>query len=152
VGNPGDPEPAEMNGMTAAHNAARANVQPPATPPIPPIAWSATVASVAQAYADNCVFKHSGGSYGENLYASTNGSSPQKVVGSWTSEASSYDYASNQCSNICGHYTQVVWAKSTKLGCGVANCTKNSPFGSGAWQLWVCNYDPPGNFGSQKPY
>ncbi|MFO0569207.1 MAG: CAP domain-containing protein [Polyangiaceae bacterium] len=151
-GGSGDTEPAEMNGMTAAHNAARAGVNPPASSPIPPLAWSGSLAAVAQAYANKCVFQHSKGQYGENLYASTNSSSPQAVVQSWMSEESSYDYASNSCSDVCGHYTQVVWAKSTKLGCGVKTCDQNSPFGSGSWQLWVCNYDPPGNYVGEKPY
>ncbi len=141
-----------MQGMTAAHNAARASVNPPASTPIPPLVWSGEVAAVAQAYAEKCVFEHSQSPYGENLYASSGSSTPADVVTSWVSEAADYDYASNNCSGICGHYTQVVWADTTKLGCGMANCTTGSPFGSGSWQIWVCNYDPPGNFIGQKPY
>lgn len=149
----GDAEPAEMNGITALHNAARASVDPPAATPIPPLAWSADVAAEAQAYAEQCVWMHSGNpKYGENLFASSGGSTPADVVGSWVSEEADYDYASNGCSGICGHYTQVVWAKSMKLGCGKATCTSGSPFGSGNWEIWVCNYDPPGNFNGEKPY
>jgi hypothetical protein len=148
----GDAEPPEMNGMTAAHNGARMAVDPPADPPIPPLTWSGEVAAVAQAYAENCVFEHSNGDYGENLYASSAPSSPLQVVASWVGERADYDYATDTCTNVCGHYTQVVWRDSQRLGCGVANCTENSPFGSGSWQLWVCNYDPPGNYVGQKPY
>ncbi len=148
----GDAEPAEMMGMTAAHNAVRASVSPPASPAIPPLVWSSQVASVAQAYAKKCVFQHSGGSYGENLFASSGNSTPASVVKDWASEASGYDYATGACSGVCGHYTQVVWRDSVRLGCGMANCTTGSPFGSGPWQLWVCNYDPPGNFQGKKPY
>jgi pathogenesis-related protein 1 len=152
-GAPGDTEPASMSGMTAAHNAARANVSPPAATPIPPLAWSGAIAQVAQAYADKCVFQHSKGVYGENLYASSGQSTPDQVVASWVSEVADYDYATNTCNGqACGHYTQVVWAASAKLGCGVTNCTSNSPFGSGSWQIWVCNYDPPGNYVGEKPY
>lgn len=152
--NMGDDEPAAMNGMTAAHNAARANVNPPAASPIPPLAWSGPIAAVAQAYAENCVWEHSMGEYGENLYASAGQeTTPQDVVDSWVSEVADYDYGSNGCSGVCGHYTQVVWADSAKLGCGVANCSTGSPFdGFPDWQIWVCNYDPPGNFNGQKPY
>lgn len=149
----GDDEPAAMAGMTAAHNAARAAVDPPAATPIPPLAWSGEVAAAAQAYADGCVFEHSGSGYGENLYATTSSATPAKVVTSWVSEKADYDYASDDCSDTCGHYTQVVWAESRRLGCGVANCTEGSPFdGGGAWQIWVCNYDPPGNFLGELPY
>jgi hypothetical protein len=35
----------------------------------------------------------------------------------------------------------------------MAKCTKNSPFsGFPEWQIWVCNYDPPGNFNGTRPY
>lgn len=145
-------EPGALNGITALHNEARANVNPPASSPIPPLVWDPALAAIAQAYADKCVFEHSGGSYGENLYASSGGSTPADVVGSWVSEVADYDYATDSCSGVCGHYTQVVWAKSQKLGCGVTTCTQNSPFGGGSWENWVCNYDPPGNYVGEKPY
>lgn len=36
------------------------------------LTWSATVAASAQAWADGCIYQHTtGGSYGENLYATT---------------------------------------------------------------------------------
>jgi pathogenesis-related protein 1 len=148
----GDMEPANMTGMTAAHNAARAAVVPAANPSIPPLSWSSTVATFAQTYSENCVFAHSGGPYGENIYATSGTASPQAVVTSWVSEDANYNYANNTCSGVCGHYTQVVWRDTTSLGCGVTNCTTNSPFGGGNWQFWVCDYDPPGNFNNMKPY
>jgi uncharacterized protein YkwD len=144
-----------LSGITAAHNAARAAVDPPAATPIPALTWDNTVATTAQAWSDKCQFMHSGGQYGENIFASA-GSVPdaQGVVDSWVSEKKDYDYASNSCSNVCGHYTQVVWAKSLKLGCGFSTCTQNSPFGGSfsTWYFVVCNYDPPGNFVGEKPY
>jgi pathogenesis-related protein 1 len=148
-------EPAALAGITAAHNQARAGVVPAADPPMPPLAWSAEVASAAQGHASKCVFEHSGGPYGENLFATTGVATPANVVASWIAEAESYDHATNSCSDVCGHYTQVVWADSLHLGCGMADCTTGSPFdasGQGSWQLWVCNYDPPGNWVGQSPY
>jgi pathogenesis-related protein 1 len=150
----GDSESATVAGVLAAHNRARAAVTPAADPAIPALSWSGTVAATAQAYAEQCKFEHSQGSYGENLYAAAGkDASPQDVVDSWMSEAEHYDYAANSCSGTCGHYTQVVWRKSARLGCGVAKCSKNSPFsGFADWQLWVCNYDPPGNVNNARPY
>jgi pathogenesis-related protein 1 len=149
----GDTEPASMAGMTEAHNAARAAVMPAATPEIPPLSWDGTVADYAQSWASGCQFMHSGGQYGENIYASTADTAPPDVVAAWVAEDADYDYATNTCTNVCGHYTQVVWRDSVHLGCGVANCTTGSPFGgSGSWQLYVCDYDPPGNFDGMKPY
>ena len=147
-------EPAELKGITSLHNAARAAVSPVATPAVPSLVWSDTVASAAQAWAARCEFEHSGGKYGENIYASAGGNlSAKDVVGSWVGEAKDYDYAANSCNGVCGHYTQVVWRDSARLGCAFAKCTTNSPFsGFPEWQFVVCNYDPPGNFNGQKPY
>ena len=47
-----------------------------------------------------------------------------------------------------GHYSQVVWAKTTKIGCGFVeymNGNKDTVF-------FVCNYGPSGNFPNQKVY
>jgi pathogenesis-related protein 1 len=146
-----------MVGMTAAHNAARAAVQPPATPSLPPMAWSSTIAASAQAFTTNCVFADTMGAYGSNAFAGTGTYTPAEVVASWVGEDANYDYATNTCAagQMCGHYTQVVWRDSVGLGCGMTNCTVNNPFtahGSGAWQLWVCNYNPAGNYVGEKPY
>lgn len=150
---PGPPEGnPTLNGITAQHNMARAAVNPVPATPLPAMTWSATVAATAQAWANGCNFMHNpAGTYGENIYASTGGSTPAAVVGNWVAEKSNYNYGANTCSGVCGHYTQVVWRASVRLGCGVRSCTTGSPFGSGNWQFWVCNYDPPGNSGG-RPY
>jgi hypothetical protein len=151
-------ETGRMVGMTAAHNAARAmegaNLNP--------LTWDCTVAEYAQNYANklrdeqgcwNLV--HSGGPYGENLYASGSkpnppNSSPQDVVSSWYSEKANYNYGANTCSGVCGHYTQVVWAGTERVGCGVATCPANAD--GWLYEVWVCDYDPPGNVNGNRPY
>jgi pathogenesis-related protein 1 len=45
-------------------------------------------------------------------------------------------------SDGCGHYTQVVWRKSTDLGCGFATCSGGGGFVN---DIWICNYAPAGN-------
>jgi pathogenesis-related protein 1 len=144
-------EPARLAGMTKAHNDARATI------PVPALLWDDGLAATAQAYAEKCVFQHSGhAGLGENLAAYyPPGHKAADAVKDWVDEKAAYDYASNSCSAVCGHYTQVVWKSSTRLGCGVATCTQNSPFGPkfpGAWENWVCNYTPPGNYVGQRPY
>lgn len=147
-----------MSGMTEAHNAVRASVEPAPATPLPPLTWSDQLASVAQAYADGCVYRHSQGEYGENLFAQANKqATPEEVVEAWgPKEASSYDYATGTCAPNakCGHYTQIAWRDSTRVGCGVAHCTTGSPWGAEypEWEYWVCNYDPPGNWQGEKPY
>lgn len=147
-------ESERVAGITEAHNAARAAVDPPASPPLAPLVYDGELARVAQAYAERCVFEHSGNEYGENLYASAGqASTPQQVVDAWVSEVAQYDHASNACSGVCGHYTQVVWADTRRVGCGVATCSESSPFsGFTEWENWVCNYDPPGNWVGERPY
>jgi hypothetical protein len=64
-------------------------------------------------------------------------------------------WATNACAagEPCGHYTQLVWRGTTRVGCGKATCTVNSPFGAGfpTWEYYVCDYEPPGNSGA-RPY
>lgn len=146
----------KLQGITALHNTARAGVNPQPATPLPPLTWDTKVAAAAQAVADSCSFQHSGNGYGENIYAAAGSApTPTDVVNSWTSEKANYTYSSNTCgaNKTCGHYTQVVWRDSLRLGCGQKTCTTGSPFiGFPTWQFWVCDYDPPGNFGGQRPY
>ena len=135
-----------MVGLRTAHNEARAAVG------VAALEWSTTLGKYAQDWANslaanNCQLAHRpNSSYGENLYWTTTGVTAQQVVATWTSESAHYNAATNTCrdNNVCGHYTQVVWANTAKLGCGMASC--------GSQQVWVCNYDPRGNLMGQNPY
>lgn len=137
--------------MTNAHNAVRKNASPKPKRPIPPLEWSDALADDSQKWANRCIYKHSHSTkYGENMFAKAGESgTPQEVVSAWASESAHYDYNTNTCKpgKVCGHYTQVVWRDTTKLGCGVKSCTTGSPFVSqfATWEFWVCRYSPPGN-------
>lgn len=48
-----------------------------------------------------------------------------------------------------GHYTQMVWKKSTQIGAGSAVVKQGRYKGL---VVTVCNYDPPGNFVGEKPF
>ncbi len=151
------PEPGLLAGITAAHNEVRAAANPAPAVPLVTLVWDASISAVAQSWADGCHFMHSQGPYGENIYARSGNNviASKDVVTSWASESPNYSYANNTCAanQQCGHYTQIVWAGSTKLGCGITRCSQNSPFqGSPNWEFWVCNYDPPGNYIGEKPY
>jgi pathogenesis-related protein 1 len=150
-----DPRADPSNPFVTAHNTYRDRVSPPAKPPLPPVRWSNELAATAQAWADRCKFEHSQGSaFGENLAARTHMAAPAEIVADWASEAADYDYARDRCApgKVCGHYTQMVWRSSTQIGCGVAQCSTNSPFGDGDWVMWVCNYSPAGNYTGERPY
>jgi pathogenesis-related protein 1 len=158
---PGQPDPrvegpqrsAFVQEALAAHNRVRADAQPTPTPPLPALVWSDQLAAVAQEWAERCVFEHSTHSLGENLAVfSRLDVEPTTVVDLWAGEVADWDHDANRCTSgrICGHYTQLVWRDTSAVGCGVAACDNVQGFGPGS--LWVCNYDPPGNFIGQRPY
>ncbi|UZQ55057.1 CAP domain-containing protein [Trichothermofontia sichuanensis B231] len=130
--------------MLAAHNQWRSRVG------VPPLRWSPQLTSYAQEWANYLAstgqFNHRPQQqYGENLFwGSGRRWSPTEVVNDWGSEVRDYDYASNRCRSVCGHYTQVVWSRTTEVGCAVGR--------SGNQEVWVGNYHPPGNFIGQRPY
>lgn len=61
-----------------------------------------------------------------------------RTVQRWYEESHSYDYDNPKFSNETGHFTQLVWGQSRKLGAGVAR-SKTGHF------FVVANYDPAGN-------
>lgn len=144
----GDGEPANMAGMTAQHNYWRNLVG------VAPLEWSAELADYAQEWADylasqDCAIEHRPADtriYGENIaYSWNHPLTPQEVVDAWGAEKADYDYETNTCNGPnCGHYTQMVWADTRYIGCAMATC--------GNEEIWVCNYDPPGNYSGQWPY
>jgi uncharacterized protein YkwD len=153
------PPTEEAQAWLDAQNAVRASVQPAPATPLPPLSWSADAATVAQAWADHCVYQHNAnrGQRGENIAANAPPSTRtlQNIVSLWAGEASDYDYASNTCTagRDCGHYTQIVWRNTSRVGCAHRVCASNSPFPQGgSWEFWVCDYEPPGNWLGQKPY
>ncbi len=149
-------EPPGLEGTVAAHNAARAAVG------VPPLAWDPALAVIADAWARQCrdatapigLIDHNPGRsdtyptyVGENIYGSGGGASGTDAVRLWVAEEASYNYAANSCSGVCGHYTQVVWRATTKVGCALYDCA-GLQYGSTV----VCNYGPGGNVGGQRPY
>lgn len=117
--------------------------------------WSDSLEKSAQSYANtlakNGLFTHSSLGIGENLYASSASATLKAGVNAWVNERSAYDYASNSCINnrICGHYTQVIWQDTNKVGCAKAKYEVGQYKG---WTVVVCHYNPNGNFVGQKPY
>jgi hypothetical protein len=150
-GHHGDAEPPGLAGITAAHNAVRCAVARPSGEPLAPLSWSSDLAAEAQRYAeqvvaDNCNLKHSKTEHGENIYGGTGKPTPEHVVGRWEREKSCFRYKfPDSCSCTCGHYTQIVWSETRRVGCGKATCADGL-------EVWVCNYDPAGNYVGSQPY
>jgi hypothetical protein len=151
---------ADQEAIMNLHNQYRAAVG------VAPLTWDDQLASDAQKWADDLVQRGGGLAHdnpadpndpdtgnakgeGENL---AGGESAATAPTQWFSEKSKFDAATNKsgfgASNPdwfnWGHYTQMVWSTTTKIGCGTAPGPK--------WQITSCRYSPPGNFDGQLPY
>ena len=114
------------------HNAARARYG------APPLLWSPTLAAYAQTVSDTCVFRHSNGPYGENLAIGRPALSCAAAVGLWVAEESSWS-PGGDFSVATGHFTQVVWKGTERVGCAVARC------GGEIGDFITCSYHKAGN-------
>lgn len=136
----------EIELLVARHNFWRADVG------VGEITYSDELAEVANSWAkqlkeQGCEFKHSKNAYGENLFKGTVGYfTAADAVDSWGSEKQDYDYGKNKCAvgKMCGHYTQIVWKNTTEVGCAKVICDGSV--------IWICNYNPAGNYVGQQPY
>jgi pathogenesis-related protein 1 len=127
-----------------AHNSARVRVGSP------PLVWSAVLANHAKQWADQLLMTYNfarepNDPHGENLFIISGGTvTPAEVVQTWIAERGDYDPDNNRCAGVCRHYTQVVWRTTRAVGCGMAFDSYR--------QVWVCEYDPPGNVVGVRPY
>lgn len=55
-----------------------------------------------------------------------------------------YDYGKAKFGEKTGHFTQLVWQNTTKVGCGAVECNNDAKNGAKGWFV-VCEYDPAGN-------
>ena len=150
----------QADDMLRAHNAWRRKVG------VLYLRWAPDLAVIAQGRAerlakDGCQMEHHllpAEDIGENLFRAAplraegredvvNPIASTQVVDEWGTEKRDYDYASNRCApgKQCGHYTQLVWAQTDEVGCGMAVCASRG-------QVWACDYRPAGNVMGKRPY
>ena len=113
------------------------------------------IATMAQKTATNCAkiktLQHSQDKYnnqpvGQNLYLYTNPPSASDVLKGWYyEEEPHYDYKRgvSKDGGVTGHFTQVVWKSSQKIGCAYSN-GKYKTYNN-AYYI-CCNYFPAGNY------
>ncbi|XP_037032258.1 cysteine-rich venom protein pseudecin-like [Bradysia coprophila] len=138
------------------HDYFRTKVLPPASNMLS-MQWHNGAARAAQKWADQCRFlvhdpvesravKHFP-SCGQNIFVSSHKVHWLFALQSWFVEREQFVYGSkHNNSTAVGHYTQMVWAATHKVGCGITKCSgRYSPRGKPFFN-YVCNYCPTGNF------
>jgi hypothetical protein len=126
---------------------------------IPNLVWDEELANNAQSWADtiakNGALKHSSGRVhiGENTARrtfKTGIDSTPLLLGQWLEEKKYFkkgNYPNISTSgNVhdVGHYSQMIWAKTTRLGCGIAR--------NGGRDYLVCQYGESGNRSGKPVY
>ncbi|KAK0061216.1 pathogenesis-related protein 1 [Biomphalaria pfeifferi] len=138
---------ADINAFLNAHNAARKAVG------VPNLKWNSSLSVSAGNYGSQCEWGHSDGAYGENLYSGSpinknHAALATSAVTRWVSEKAVEDPPAWKCFTTkptCGHYSQVVWSRTTTVGCAIIHCPDLDNY-------VLCQYWPPGNYRGQKPY
>nr|QHA25178.1 venom allergen/CRISP [Periegops suteri] len=123
--------------------------------------WDDELAAVAEKHAENCKFEHdcnecrqiSKFNVGQNLYTSWRCSNdiPQPdwkaAVKSWYDEVADFNknivgsFNPAGGTGVIGHFTQVIWAQTWKVGCGYVAYKEGEKMN----QMYTCNYGPGGN-------
>lgn len=132
--------------ILAAHNAVRTRAG------VAPLTWDNALGTAAAIYAAQMAmsgrFQHSDRSArrgtGENLWMGTHGAfSVETMVGGWASEKRFF--AAGMFPNVSstgdwedvGHYTQMIWPTTTRVGCALASTPRID--------YLVCRYANAGN-------
>lgn len=138
--------------VLASHNHERAALG------LAPLRWNARLARDAGAWAEQLAntgrFEHSPDApharFGENLWGGTAGRfAPEQMVGLWLEEKRYFKpgrFPANSTSgdpHDVGHYTQVIWRRTTEVGCSLARGERED--------ILVCRYAQPGNVRGQSP-
>lgn len=122
-----------------------------------PLSWDPALAQGAQVYANELarlnLLRHSPRNVrrgiGENLWRGTRDYfRPSRMVGDWASERSMFRPANfpavSKTGNWAdvGHYTQIIWPGTQRVGCAIAK--------SASSDVLVCRYWPSGNVDGQR--
>uniref|UniRef100_A0A673X6R9 Cysteine-rich secretory protein LCCL domain containing 1b n=1 Tax=Salmo trutta TaxID=8032 RepID=A0A673X6R9_SALTR len=158
----------DMHLILDLHNNLRGQVYPQASN-MEYMVWDTDLERSAEHWAHTCRWEHGPQhmltQIGQNLGAHWGRDRPPTFhVQAWYDEVRDYSYPYPQecnphcpfrCSGpVCTHYTQMVWATSSHIGCAINVCYNMNVWG----MIWtkavylVCNYSPPGNWWGHAPY
>ncbi|XP_055599158.1 cysteine-rich venom protein-like isoform X1 [Uranotaenia lowii] len=136
------------------HDFFRTKVSPPASNMLS-MKWHHGAARSAQKWADQCrLLTHDSpkgrwidnyGACGQNIFVSTHKVPWLFALRTWFLEKHNFTYGSPKNNLVAvGHYTQMIWAATHKVGCGLTKCPSGGPKGKPFFN-YVCNYCPIGN-------
>merc|ERR1712183_543286 len=155
--------------ILAKHNQLRRKVakgeeaNQPAAANMKEMVWSSELEKIAQSWADNCNYKHNenrGDNIGENIALNSKSWTLDKaavekeVLGmiqrfyDEVVEFKSQDINPFKFAKSTGHYTQVVWADSCEVGCGLVYYKD----GGMNKEFLVCNYKVAGDVRDGEMY
>jgi hypothetical protein len=131
---------------------------------------NSSLRSSAARAARSCTFAHSDLSgVGENLFVGTTIATSwtlENAINDWADEARILSYPKDasavgcsdgstgaSCRAKIGHYTQMMWASTTQVGCAIQSCPNGvTNFSSKPSQLIFCHYSPQGNYFNGTDY
>ena len=125
---PSDPQ---LQSALASINTHRSHHQ------VSPMTWDDRLAAQAAKFVAKCPVQHSDvPGVGENIaFGHTEFAA---AVDAWYSEAAVYSFEQPGFKVETGHFSQLVWKDSSRVGCAYNKaCT---------WSTWTCWYDPPGEW------
>jgi Cysteine-rich secretory protein family len=144
---PSNPEFLKSEILTA-HNKYRGEVG------VKPIVWSDKLALDALNWANYLaslgggILVHSDTQQGENLWSGTQGGfSYTNMVDQWGCQKRYFKqgrFPDVTTGGTVGHYTQIIWRRTTQIGCATAQAGGND--------ILVCRYNPAGNVEGELMY
>ncbi|XP_076271287.1 cysteine-rich secretory protein 2-like isoform X1 [Rhynchophorus ferrugineus] len=151
-----------QNKIVLYHNYYRAKVKPLSSNMLK-MKWHKETARAAQKWAESCKFlihdtptgRHIAnyGACGQNIFIASKRVPRFFAIETWWLEKNDFKYGKKTNMSVVGHYTQLVWASSHEVGCGLAKCyqkvydkeQKEIESKKRVFYNYVCNYCPSGN-------
>ncbi|CAH1368353.1 unnamed protein product [Tenebrio molitor] len=144
------------------HNFFRTKVVPKAANMLR-MRWHRGAATAAQKWSRKCfVLTHDNvtgrhidnyGACGQNIFIATDKVPWLFAIKTWYLEKDNFTYGSRKNElSVVGHYTQMVWATTHEVGCGLSKCFFENT--GKTFYNYICNYCPIGNRPGQlgRPY
>lgn len=133
----------EIKELIDAHNFYRKKVGVPEIRYSNELSLEAKKVALMNAKRQNLI--HTKSVLGENLYFSSSSTTPKEVVDDLASEEEYFSHRNRKFNSRCGHYTQIIWKSSLKVGAAIY-------LDKDGGEYWALVYSPAGNQFGEKAY